>query len=346
MTLDDKFYEEDDIPHVIKGKFAIIPQKEYSLPDGDEDYVKKCSLLRRDLTKLYGNTKTSIGFEGPIGISKTTLAYNTQFWNNMAVIAEDTESPGLFLLYQNIPVYAGPFQFDVGIDRKMMKISANASTKSIGFDRTIPGDRIFQEMYCGSSLSPDLYERLGKFLNEIIHESGHLDIICYLKASKDTILKRVQNRNRQMEMTGKKIILTDSQMENLRKKKEQFLGFMRQYASPSEFEEYKKKQVGLEIGREIIFQGAPPEYIGNLKDISDRRIDDILESFGFNGVKIEMDVEPKNDLDARDSKKAMYPLMLALKDATILSLLRRGHSISEKPNNKGMKIIPPRDIFY
>jgi len=345
MSLEEKIYSEQDIEHEKQGDFAIIKSKDKPVPTGTE-LSKEADYLRQSLTQLTDEVRTIITLDGTLGISKTTMAGHMQYWTKAAKILEETNSPDLKLLYFNMGLFGGPFQFGVGFQRITQRKAAEGLTKSVILDRDMRGDKLFVEKYCEDKIiSPNMFSYIKKFQDNIISTYEKSNVLIWLKASDKTINERVKERSRSIEVKGKKISLTRKERREMQRRMKDYLEYIERYA-PTEFKNYTHGQKGIKIPKVITVQGAPSEYVVSLNHKYEKRFKPILEESKYNGILFEASVDPKDGIDARENLRGQLPIMRGLKNAIILSHLRRGYGVSEKRNGEGFRITPPCKITY
>jgi len=346
MGLEDKILKIEGIPHESIGRMVVVDRTEIEIPKCSiEELSKEEDYLRQNLTELYNSeeAKGIIGMAGVIGVGKTTMACHLQKWTQGLKYLERTNSPGLNCLYAKggKQIFGFPYQFDVGSDREKIMQSVDGAGKSGIVDRTWQEDMLFAEnFYKMGALTERQFNYVKKFIIDGVKRNKQPDVIISLQASDDTLNERVKERNRKIEMQGIKS-LSEQERNEMILKKEEMLGYVKKFA-PEELEDYRIRQAGFEIPKEILMEGAPPEYIIQLNGFYKTRLTTMLDQdFEYNGVLLKINVDSKDGIDARRDTYGQVPIMRALKEARILSLLRKGYSIVEKANREGLDITPP-----
>ncbi len=140
-----------------------------------------------------------ISVEGIIGVGKTTLATKLARYYNAELILEPVEeNPFLNQFYDNIEAFAFQTQifFLFARYKQMQKLMQNR----LFFDLVI-SDYIFEKDQIFANINLDeneliLYEHIIKFIKKDVPKP---DLIIYLQASTETIMKRIKNRGRTFE---------------------------------------------------------------------------------------------------------------------------------------------------
>ncbi len=140
-----------------------------------------------------------ISVEGIIGVGKTTLATKLARYYNAELILEPVEeNPFLNQFYDNIEAFAFQTQifFLFARYKQMQKLMQNR----LFFDLVI-SDYIFEKDQIFANINLDeneliLYEHIVKFIKKDITKP---DLIIYLQASTETIMKRIRSRGRTFE---------------------------------------------------------------------------------------------------------------------------------------------------
>ena len=141
-----------------------------------------------------------IAVEGPIGAGKTTLAnlLNEHFgYTLLREIVE--ENPFLAKFYTNINEYALQTEafFLFNRVKQLEDIQKNVLSKSGGVvsDYHIVKNLIF----AGITLDNNQFHRYKQVYNVFINDLPQPDIVIYLNADTDTLMKRIANRDRSFE---------------------------------------------------------------------------------------------------------------------------------------------------
>ena len=140
-----------------------------------------------------------ISVEGIIGVGKTTLATKLARYYNAELILEPVEeNPFLSQFYDNIEAFAFQTQifFLFARYKQMQKLMQNR----LFFDLVI-SDYIFEKDQIFANINLDeneliLYEHIIKFIKKDVPKP---DLIIYLQASTETIMKRIKHRGRTFE---------------------------------------------------------------------------------------------------------------------------------------------------
>ena len=139
--------------------------------------------------------------EGPIGVGKTTLA--RKLANNLSsnlLLEKFSDNPFLAKFYKDIDRYALPTQLYFLLQRSsdLMKISTddmNISKDNYVSDYFINKDKLFAE----TILSKDEYRLYMKIFDSLNISIPKPDLIIYLQASPDILLKRIKSRGNAFE---------------------------------------------------------------------------------------------------------------------------------------------------
>jgi len=141
-----------------------------------------------------------IAVEGPIGVGKTSLAKAISEYFNYHLLKEIVdENPFLGKFYENIEEWS--FQTEMfflcnrykqleDIDRYFIK-----EGKPVVADYHILKNLIFAER----TLKPEQYQKYLKIYDILIQDMPHPNIVIYLNASLETLLKRIKIRGRDIE---------------------------------------------------------------------------------------------------------------------------------------------------
>lgn len=140
-----------------------------------------------------------IAVEGVIGVGKTTLATKlAKYYNAELVLEPVEENPFLEKFYDNIEAYAFQTQiyFLFARYKQMQKLMQNR----LFFDLVI-SDYIFEKDQIFANINLDenemhLYDHIVQFIKKDITQP---DLVVYLQASADVIMKRISRRGRSFE---------------------------------------------------------------------------------------------------------------------------------------------------
>ena len=346
MSLEERVWKTEDIEHIVLDGTVVVDRTESDIPDCSiDELTKEEDYLRQNLTEIYnsGRAKMLIGMAGVLGIGKTTMSCHLQKWTQAMKYLERTDSPGLNLLYAQggKKIFGFPYQFDVGKDRENMLRAAEGVPKSAVLDRTWQEDLLFAENFRDiGALTERQFDYVRRFVIEGVSNNKSLDIILSMEASNETLKERVKERNRKAEMVGVKN-LSEEERRDMVLKKNDMIDYVGRYAG-GEFDGYKSVQSSFEIPEQVQMEGAPPEYIASLNGVYKKRLVELIsKEFRYRGVILKVNVDTKNGIDARINTYGQVPIMRALKEASILSLLRKGYKVVEKSGREGLEITPP-----
>lgn len=155
-------------------------------------------LLRADGVHRAG---IHVAVEGPIGVGKTTLARLVAGELGADPVLEVVEeNPFLLKFYQDIRAYAFQTQIFFFLSRYRQQDAIKArrqAGQSVVSDYMFLKDRLFARMNLDDR-ELDLYDRLF----EIVAPTTVVpDLVIYLKADLDTLLRRIAQRDRAFERT-------------------------------------------------------------------------------------------------------------------------------------------------
>lgn len=137
-----------------------------------------------------------IGFEGPIGAGKTTLAGLLTAHLDARLMLEDVDGNEFLAdFYADRGRWALPMQlwFLTARHRQLTSIAGVADQPIVG-DYTYAKDRIFARTLLAER-ELRLYDRIASGLRELRHP----DFVVYLDATDDVLLQRIAKRNRRYE---------------------------------------------------------------------------------------------------------------------------------------------------
>jgi deoxyadenosine/deoxycytidine kinase len=143
--------------------------------------------------------KRYVVVEGPIGVGKTTLCrLLAKRWKARLVLEEFEDNPFLPRFYSDRSKYAFQTQLFFTVSRFRQQQSMDQLDL---FHRRVVADYMFgkDRIFAGVNLSDDeldLYSRLADLLSERLPQP---DLVIYLQASLETLLKRIDARGRPYE---------------------------------------------------------------------------------------------------------------------------------------------------
>ncbi len=141
-----------------------------------------------------------IAVEGPIGVGKTTLAtLLSERIKGKLVLEEVDENPFLPLFYQDRKRYAFVTQIFFLLSRYNSLLEVNQ--RDI-FSKTVVSDYFFEKDWIFAHINLDereliLYRKIYEILSSHIPSP---DLVIYLQAGVDTLIKRIKKRGRPYEM--------------------------------------------------------------------------------------------------------------------------------------------------
>ena len=148
------------------------------------------------------NTIYNIGIAGNIGVGKTTLTEKLSKDLDLEPIYESViDNPYLFDFYDNMSRWSFNLQMYFLYTRFSSQIKYFEKGKSFIQDRTIYEDKeIFAtNLYELGHMSDRDYQTYCNLFNAMVEFIKKPDLIIYLKASTDTLMSRINNRQRSYE---------------------------------------------------------------------------------------------------------------------------------------------------
>ena len=141
-----------------------------------------------------------ITVEGPIGVGKTSLAKAISEQFNFALLKEIVdENPFLGKFYDNIEEWS--FQTEMFFLCNRFKQLGDINTHYISKNQSVVADyHIFKNLiFAQRTLSTEEYYKYYKIYQILTEDMPKPNVIIYLNASLDTLLKRIKIRGREVE---------------------------------------------------------------------------------------------------------------------------------------------------
>jgi len=141
-----------------------------------------------------------ITVEGPIGVGKTSLAKAISEQFHFALLKEIVdENPFLGKFYENIEEWS--FQTEMFFLCNRYKQLGDINTHFISKNRSVVADyHILKNLiFAERTLNNDEYQKYLKIYQILTEDMPKPNIIIYLNASLDTLLKRIKKRGREVE---------------------------------------------------------------------------------------------------------------------------------------------------
>ncbi|ASV67747.1 deoxynucleoside kinase [Cytobacillus kochii] len=141
-----------------------------------------------------------ITVEGPIGVGKTTLATALSTHFNYHLLKEIVdENPFLGKFYENIDEWS--FQTEMFFLCNRYKQLKDIKDRYILNDMPVVADyHIFKNLiFASKSLEAPEYKKYEQIYHILTDDMPRPNIIIYLRASLDTLLKRIEKRGREIE---------------------------------------------------------------------------------------------------------------------------------------------------
>jgi deoxyguanosine kinase len=141
-----------------------------------------------------------ITVEGPIGVGKTSLAKAISEQFHFALLKEIVdENPFLGKFYENIEEWS--FQTEMFFLCNRYKQLGDINTHFISKNRSVVADyHILKNLiFAERTLNNDEYQKYLKIYQILTEDIPKPNVIIYLNASLDTLLKRIKKRGREVE---------------------------------------------------------------------------------------------------------------------------------------------------
>ncbi|MDP4162960.1 MAG: deoxynucleoside kinase [Bacillota bacterium] len=141
-----------------------------------------------------------ITVEGPIGVGKTSLAKAISDYFNFALLKEIVdENPFLGKFYENIEEWS--FQTEMFFLCNRFKQLGDINNHYLSKNQSVVADyHIFKNLiFAQRTLKDDEYQKYFKIYQILTEDMPKPNVIIYLHASLDTLLKRIEMRGREME---------------------------------------------------------------------------------------------------------------------------------------------------
>ncbi|PLS02308.1 deoxynucleoside kinase [Neobacillus cucumis] len=141
-----------------------------------------------------------ITVEGPIGVGKTSLAKAISEQFNFALLKEIVdENPFLGKFYENIEEWS--FQTEMFFLCNRYKQLGDINTHYLSQNRSVVADyHILKNLiFAERTLNNEEYQKYLKIYQILTEDMPKPNVIIYLNASLDTLLKRIKKRGREVE---------------------------------------------------------------------------------------------------------------------------------------------------
>jgi deoxyguanosine kinase len=141
-----------------------------------------------------------ITVEGPIGVGKTSLAKAISKQFHFALLKEIVdENPFLGKFYENIEEWS--FQTEMFFLCNRYKQLGDINSNYLSKNQAVVADyHIFKNLiFAKRSLNQEEYQKYEKIYQILTEDMPKPNVIIYLNASLDTLLKRIKMRGREIE---------------------------------------------------------------------------------------------------------------------------------------------------
>lgn len=137
--------------------------------------------------------------DGVIGVGKTTLALRlAQEWGAVTLLEEALENPYLERFYEDPETFSFPAQLHF-LTSRYKELSRLKQTSL--FDRVAVADYTFQKdwVFASINLSDTDFKVYEKMYAEMLTQVPVPDLVIFLQARVETLMRRITRRNRSME---------------------------------------------------------------------------------------------------------------------------------------------------
>ncbi|WHY77651.1 deoxynucleoside kinase [Neobacillus sp. WH10] len=155
-----------------------------------------------------------ITVEGPIGVGKTSLAKAISEQFHFALLKEIVdENPFLGKFYENIEEWS--FQTEMFFLCNRFKQLGDIDTHFLSKNKSVVADyHIFKNLiFAQRSLNDTEYNKYNKIYQILTEDMPKPNVIIYLNASLDTLLKRIKIRGREIEKNISPLYLEQLSMD-------------------------------------------------------------------------------------------------------------------------------------
>lgn len=209
-----------------------------------------------------------IAIEGPIGVGKTSLAQAISKSFQFHLIKEIVEeNPFLGKFYENIADYS--FQTEMFfLTHRFQQLESVRDEFILKGEPIVSDYHVFKnKIFASRSLKPEHYDKYQIIYNVLTEDLPMPNMIIYLKASLDTLLKRVHKRARDVEK-----FITPEYLERLSSDYEAFM------------EAFSAEHPDIPV---LTFNGDDLDFIENKKDLFHifKQVDNLLTKDVHNGSK-------------------------------------------------------------
>lgn len=143
--------------------------------------------------------RTLVCVEGVIGVGKTTLVLElAKEWGAVTLLEEALENPYLDRFYEDPDTFAFPAQLHF-LTSRFRELSKLKQTSL--FDRVAVSDYTLQKdwVFASINLSDSDFAVYEKMYQEMLVQVPVPDLVIFLQARVDSLMRRISRRNRPME---------------------------------------------------------------------------------------------------------------------------------------------------